>query len=263
VASFSVLDIEEAAFRAWPAEEVVELSGWRLRFTHGVTRRANSVWPNGLRDALSLEERLAAVEAFSETRGIAPSFQLTSVARPTELDAVLAARGYSVDAPVVVQTLELGSLPPVPDVSRAEAAVSSHPDAEWLSVQVERGRYATARGVFVGILERLGGRAGFARVRSGGACVAVGLGVVDGPWLGIFAMLTVPEARRTGAGKAVLHALTGWGRERGAERAYLQVERDNAPALSLYAASGFTPAYEYHYRTKFPKVELTPSRRTT
>ena len=43
----SVLEIEEAAFHAWPADEVLELSGWRLRFMHGVTHRGNSVWPNG------------------------------------------------------------------------------------------------------------------------------------------------------------------------------------------------------------------------
>ena len=28
----SVLEVEEAAFQAWPADEVVELCGWRLRF---------------------------------------------------------------------------------------------------------------------------------------------------------------------------------------------------------------------------------------
>jgi GNAT superfamily N-acetyltransferase len=258
----SVLDIEEAAFRAWPAEEVVELSGWRLRFTHGVTRRANSVWPNAYRDSTPLEERLGAVEAFAAARGIAPSFQLTSVARPAELDAVLAARGYAVDAPVVVKTLELAALPPLESAPGFEAFVAPRPDDEWLSMPVGRGRYAKVRNVFAGILERLGDRAGYARVRSGGTCIAAGLGVLDGPWLGVFAMLTVPEARRRGAGKAVLRTLTAWGSARGAQRAYLQVERDNEPARALYAACSFTPAYEYHYRTKFTSPSHEPIHRS-
>lgn len=111
----SVLEIEEAAFRAWPAQEVIELSGWRLRFTQGVTRRANSVWPNEWRDETPLSERVGTVEAFAAARGIAPSFQLTSVAKPAGLDAWLAERGYVIDAPVVVMTRELEGLGEVRD----------------------------------------------------------------------------------------------------------------------------------------------------
>jgi ribosomal protein S18 acetylase RimI-like enzyme len=245
-----VLELEEAAFRAWPAAEVVELAGWRLRFTQGVTRRANSVWPNGFREGTSLAERIAAVEAFCAARGIPPSFQLTSAARPADLDAELAARGYAVETPVVVETLELGSLRPLETPGVPPADVLTRVTDEWLVVPVERGRYAGARDVFVGLLERLGERAGYALVRSAGEPVAVGLGVTDGPWLGIFAMSTLPEARRRGAAKAVLRALIAWGAGRGAERAYLQVERDNGAARALYASAGFVPAYDYHYRTK-------------
>ena len=50
----------------------------------------------------------------------------------------------------------------------------------------------------VQVRARLGDRAGYALVRSNAETVAVGLGVSDGPWLGIFAMTTVPEARRRG-----------------------------------------------------------------
>ena len=43
-----------------------------------------------------------------------------------------------------------------------------------------------------------------------------------------------------------------WAEERGAKTAYLQVERDNASALALYAGFGFTAAYGYHYRECLP-----------
>jgi ribosomal protein S18 acetylase RimI-like enzyme len=69
-------------------------------------------------------------------------------------------------------------------------------------------------------------------------------------------MLTVPEARRRGAARAILAALARWGANRGATRAYLQVEHDNAPARALYEASGFLPAYDYHYRTKFDETVI-------
>ena len=250
--SASVLEIEEAAFRAWPAEEVVELSGWRLRFTHGITRRANSVWPNGWHGETPLEERLAAVEAFAAERAIAPSFQLTSAAKPPHLDGALADRGYSIDAPVIVKTLELAGREAIPQGSEIEASVIASPIPEWLAVSVDRGRYAGVREHFSRLLARIGDRAGYALASSKDGPIAVGLGVVDGPWLGIFGMLTLPEARRRGAARAVLDVLAAWGAARGASHAYLQVERENEPARALYAGARFLPAYEYHYRTKFP-----------
>jgi ribosomal protein S18 acetylase RimI-like enzyme len=39
-------------------------------------------------------------------------------------------------------------------------------------------------------------------------------------------------------------------RERGARRAYLQVEVDNLPALRLYDGLGFQPSHDYHYRSE-------------
>jgi GNAT superfamily N-acetyltransferase len=253
----SVLEIEEAAFRAWPAEEVVELSGWRLRFTRGITRRANSVWPNEWRGETPLAERVEAVEAFAASRGIAPSFQLTAAAKPAELDGWLADRGYVIDAPVVVMTQNLEGFAEGNESLELETTVLSYPSADWLFVAIERGRFAGARAPFSGILARIGARGAFALSRTNEGPVAVGLGVVDGELLGIFNMMTVPEARRRGAARSILRALAAWGSEHGAAVGYLQVERDNAPARALYASSGFSPAYEYHYRTKLPPPQRT------
>ena len=46
---------------------------------------------------------------------------------------------------------------------------------------------------------------------------------------------------------AVVGALLAWGREAGADVAYLQVAATNLPAAALYARLGFGTAYTYAY----------------
>jgi ribosomal-protein-alanine N-acetyltransferase len=58
----------------------------------------------------------------------------------------------------------------------------------------------------------------------------------------IIALGVVPERRRAGIGAAVLDAVGGEVRRRGARGIVLEVAADNAAAQSLYAAYGFVQA---------------------
>jgi GNAT superfamily N-acetyltransferase len=100
------------------------------------------------------------------------------------------------------------------------------------------------------ILDRIAPPAGFVLLEADGSPIAVGMGVVERRWVGIFSMATVQEHRRRGAATAVLNALARWGLELGAKDAYLQVEEENEAARSLYERLGFRPAYRYHYRIR-------------
>jgi GNAT superfamily N-acetyltransferase len=245
----TILALEEAAFRAWPALSVLHLDGWELRSTLGITRRANSAWTLRAIGTRSLASRIDATEAFYRRLGRPVYFQVTSRSQPTGLDEALADRGYAVEAPVAIQTASLSALlattPPA-----FETEVEPRVGEGFLHVTADHGRFASAKDVFLGILDRIGPRGGFAlvRERASGEPIAAGLGVVDGHWIGVFGMQTKPSARRRGAARAVLAALAAWGTGCGATRAYLQVERDNASALALYAQTGFEERYGYHYR---------------
>jgi ribosomal-protein-alanine N-acetyltransferase len=59
-----------------------------------------------------------------------------------------------------------------------------------------------------------------------------------------------PDARRHGAGRALLDAALALAAGLGAARAYLEVVEDNVAALALYAAGGFRPCgrREGYYR---------------
>jgi GNAT superfamily N-acetyltransferase len=231
-------DLEAIAYELWLAPEVAELDGWRLRFAHGVSGRANSVWPNGV-GVLPLDEKVQRAEEWYRARGAPVMFQLTDARRPRELGALLASRGYQWrSAPVSVQVAELGD---VLAHTHGKADVSPSLDDDWLELWTGvRGfdRHDVARA----ILEA--GEVAFARVGD----VAVGRGVVVGDWLGITAMITVPQARRRGHGRAILHALARWGAARGCAHAILQVERGNEAAFALYGGAGFVAHHDYRYR---------------
>ena len=59
------------------------------------------------------------------------------------------------------------------------------------------------------------------------------------------------SARRGGLGRALVEAALARARERGCRRIELDVNEDNAPALALYAACGFTLEPKPPGRTQF------------
>jgi ribosomal protein S18 acetylase RimI-like enzyme len=242
-----ILDLEERAFRAWPAEQVQVLDGWRLRYNRGVTRRASSVWPNRCDQALSLDRRIEAVEAFYGERGAEALYQITSVAQPLDLDQTLASRGYRHEAPVAVEIARpedaCATMAPGLGV-RLEGRVP----ARWFEISAVQGRFAAVADTYRALLDRLDGRALYALGELDGAPAAVGLGVTDGEWLGVFSMHTLAPYRRRGLGAAILAELANAARARGLTGLYLQVEVENEAARALYRKAGFRESYRYHYR---------------
>jgi N-acetylglutamate synthase len=235
----SVRQLEEIAYDFWCAPEVEELDGWRLRFGHRVTGRANSVWPNGEGTA-PLGEKLERAEHWYAERGAPALFQLTDAARPKGLAEALLARGYELrGAPVSVETADLAEV-----VARSSGDADLHENADDTWVALWAGTRSFDRlDVARQLLTGSPGRTVFARIHD----IAVGRGVMHAGWLGITSMATLPAARRRGHARAIVHALARWGRDLGARRALLQVEETNVAARTLYAGVGFVPSHAYRY----------------
>lgn len=226
------------AARAWPAREQVEVEGWLLRASAGVTQRANSALPLVPVPA-RLDDLLGAVEDFYDARLLPPRVQ---VADPV-LDAALDARGWTAGSPTDVLA---GPLP-----EGATTAVVRDLDDAWLDAWwAVDGRGGDAeREVARSMLEAVADPVAHARLERDGVVVGVARGVAQPPWLGVFQVAVRPEHRRTGVATDLLRALATWGEEQGCWSAYLQVGRDN-PGRGLYA--GMQVVGGYAYRTRGP-----------
>lgn len=60
----------------------------------------------------------------------------------------------------------------------------------------------------------------------------------------VLSVVVHPDARRQGLGRQLMQAARAAWAERGVERAFLEVRRDNVPAIALYEGLGWTRAGE-------------------
>ena len=88
----------------------------------------------------------------------------------------------------------------------------------------------------------------FAVLYQQGAPVACGLGVLEHDLFGLFDIVTDPEQRRKGYGTQLVASMLDWGKQHGAQYAYLQVVDTNLAAQQMYAKLGFQERYQYWYR---------------
>ena len=243
----TVRRFEELTLNAWPGLKQVIRDGWVARLARGFTGRANSVVPL---DGGTLDP-VGKIEFFERLYGdhrLPATFKLTAFSRPDGLDALLAARGYRESRRASVQVC--GALP---NAAAADASTDARPQPwpDWTaSVVAFRSFSAADAATLSEILAAIALPCRFVVSRDDRGVAACGLAVLEGEWVGLYDIVTRPDARRRGHAARVVRSLTGWARDNGASRAYLQVMLDNAPAQALYAGLGFREAYQYAYRTK-------------
>ena len=233
--------LEPLADDAWPARERERLGGWRLNASSGHSMRINACWPLATPDR-DPEAAIDAVEAWYSARDLPTRFKLTDgVFAPADLAERLAARGYHAGKETLVMAGQT--------VGEVDSAVrlSHQPDATFEAVFTASAGDPEDGRERIEALSRMPSPACFARLDIDGAPAAIGVAALGGGFAGVFGMRTAPAHRRKGLARRVLRALLAEASEQGAERAWLQVEADNAPAIALYADEGFAPAYRYRY----------------
>ncbi len=232
---------------ALPALQTAYYDGWVLRFAQGYTRRSNSVNPIYLSTA-DLNEKIKHCERLYTAHKLPTVFKMTPTCYPEDLDRQLAFHHYKEDSGASVQVCDLTT---VETSSSPDLVLSSHLTDEWLNAYFRLNltpehHLNTMRQILNTILPQKC----CAALYRDKAIVAVGLGVLDQGYLGLFDIVTQTELRRQGLGRQLVMGLLDWGKTSSATRAYLQVVQTNLPALNLYETLGFREAYQYWYRTK-------------
>ncbi|MDY7538281.1 GNAT family N-acetyltransferase [Undibacterium sp. RTI2.1] len=240
--------IEQAAFAAWPALEQQDFGGWRLRFSEGYTKRANSA--NALVRITSLPEtQIKHIEAIFHARKLKPIFRLASFCTSPEVDQSLEKQGYQFADLSLVMTVNLAESrinDMGDDAHEQDFLIEVKP---WLSAFQELSGYeAVGQKIHLRMLQAIQGQCAFAVLREGGQIVCCGLGVITGTQLGLFDVVTHPDFRGRGLAQQLCSKLMAWGKSGGASDAYLQVVATNATAIRVYEKLGFSRCYHYWYR---------------
>lgn len=216
--------LEHAAALAWPGTEQHWHEGWLLRAGGGYTSRANSAVP------LDFSATIAGIDGVIDwyaQRGLQPWLALPDRLLPVRTAGIKNTR---------VMVTELAQANTV-----AAVTFQDYPDAAWLA-SYERDVPAE---VLTAVVD---GEVVFATT----AGAAVGRGAVtsapDGTrWLGISAVHVTEGHRRRGHARRLCQALLGWGVQRGATRAYVQVLEENTSAIALYGGLGFVLHHHHRY----------------
>ncbi|WP_028399823.1 GNAT family N-acetyltransferase [Ectobacillus panaciterrae] len=240
--------IEELAANAWPAYIQQTLGQWRLRATFGITERANSVYTVG--NIPNNDNWLQIVEEFYQSRSIHPCFYVSD-ASPSDLDGILEGKGYKKLDECFMMTAECAEIMDrVERNNRFTTKFILEADDAWIHEFILLGGFTLERHhAYSCIFSAIPFPKAFARIYENGETIGLGTVVVENGWACISNIVVHPAHQRKGVAAQLIRHLTEWAQKKGANGMYLQVIKNNIPAVTLYNKLGFVPISRHHYRT--------------
>jgi len=236
---------EQACLNAWPALHNVVYDDWIIRFSEGLTRRANSV--NPLRaTARANGASIQLFENLFRTHELPLIFRIPTLLDPS-VDRSLEQLGFTTESENCVLYADIGAVEARPHPT---VEVTSRVDEEWLTtMNAMQKRTEEQSEIFDHILLSIAVPAGYATLREGEQVVAQAYGVIHDDLLCCESVITSESHRGRGVGRRLMSALFAWAAAQGATGTCLQVEANNTAGLALYHGLGMTTELSrYHYR---------------
>ncbi|WP_424463885.1 GNAT family N-acetyltransferase [Pseudoclavibacter helvolus] len=257
----SVARATEALRASWPPLDERSVGGWRLGFSQGFTRRANSVWMLG--EVPDARAAIGEVEEAYRARGLPSRFFATGSSSPSEV-AALRAFGYvpaltgrilAAPAPApapgpAAETDEtpLGGAPGGPLLASGVAlTIGAELSPEWLDA------WLRWNGRRLPIDQRLAPRilgagcSDFLQVRVEGNLTALARLTLDRDIAVIDCLVTERGSRGRGYGRLLVDLARRAAAKRGAASCLAMVVERNAASLRLFERAGFRELGAFSY----------------
>ncbi len=244
---------EKLTVQTAPAFHEAQIGPWFVRASANHITRANSACL--LDRSVAADEavsRLADVEAWYASQSQPTIFRLNVHLVPDAVFNALAAKGYQPGGRAWLMRATLMPSSTATIASGFQLVDCALVDGVaqlcvWKGLDAAASAHELARqSRFVGA-QRMR-----AVVDANGDIVTVGMARCTGDDVGIFAMHTAPEVRRSGFARLLVSDLLEWGGAQGATHGFLQVDDGNTAAIALYEKLGFQRLYGYQTFTKTP-----------
>jgi len=220
----------------WPPAATYRLGPWRLRDGAGGGQRVSAAT---LESAWHPDDIAVAEAAMPQ-----PLFML----RPQDafLDALLAAKGYTLHDPVVAYTAPVGSfaLPP---------HLTSFPHWPPLQIAAELWAAAGIGPARLAVMNRAAPPKTALLARKGDRSVGVAYVAIHNSLAILHALEVAPSHRRQGSAQNLIEAAAHWAAAQGAANLALVVTEANLAARALYERLGMKILTRYHYRQPEPE----------
>jgi GNAT superfamily N-acetyltransferase len=247
--------LQEILMNSWPARHYYFLNGWILRFTDGVTARANSVFPfNYTGNLNTIDKDIKLVGKAYKAYKLPAIFTMPDFFEPSNLDIKLAAHGYKqlgcITYTMVIPVQELKVDTINKDFNYFFVFRRIKEISNFLAKFSKRGNEAQR------VLEALTNRIiipqkQFIIAKCENKIIGTLMGILDRQFLYIVDMLVHQDFRRKKvATSMIFKIIKEWGIPNGIKTIWLQVETENKEAMNLYSNLRFKKAFRYYYLEK-------------
>ncbi|MFW9826266.1 MAG: GNAT family N-acetyltransferase [Candidatus Thorarchaeota archaeon] len=251
-----IKDFQEILMNSWPAHHYYFLNGWIMRFTDGVTSRANSVFPvNYTGNLNAIDEDIEFVEKAYNMFNLPAMFTLPDYFEPKDLEEKLLEHGYR-EVGCITYTM----ISPIQQLRKE--TINRDITFNFYSKRINKfskflAKYSSRNQNAQVVLNALVKRIIIPKIKCiiaelNNTVVGTLMGILDPHgFLYIVDMLVHPEFRQQKIATSMFWKLINeWGIKNGAKTIWLQVESENVKAVKLYFKLGFEKAYSYRYFAK-------------
>ncbi len=241
---------QELSTNAWPPKSSILLSGWILRISEGITKRANSVLPLSYFGENLLVDIEQVEKLFQET-DLPIIFQLSDYFEPKNLLEQLLELNYEI---IDESLLMIAEIEKINEISLNKSFLYSHiieESTSWFDAYSMLTKCSPER--MIGnkaIIDRIKFPKGFFFAKHNDQIVGIALAVIERENIGSYDMIVHSDYRRQEIAQSLIKKIFDWGKELYVKGAYLQVQGDNSGAISLYKKVGYKECYRYRYLIK-------------